>query len=172
VTGLDALPVEKAVNAVVPHARARINLRVHPEQDADEAGEALVRHLRDIRPFGIELDVKLGATGNGYAAQTSGPAYDAARTALSTAWGADTVTVATGGSIPLVNALHAAVPAAEILLLGATDGFSNIHAPNERVLVDEFARTVLAGAELFGLYANRWSAASGRTSGQGGQGKA
>jgi hypothetical protein len=28
VTGLDALPFDKAVNAVVPHARAKINLRV------------------------------------------------------------------------------------------------------------------------------------------------
>src|SRR5690606_24920487 len=35
VTGIDVLPVDEAVNAVVPHARARINLRVHPEQDAD-----------------------------------------------------------------------------------------------------------------------------------------
>jgi hypothetical protein len=64
--------------------------------------------------------------------------------------------VATGGSIPLVNALHAAVPDAEILLLGATDGFSNIHAPNERVLLDEFEKTVIAEVELFREYADRW----------------
>ena len=56
--------------------------------------------------------------------------------------------VASGGSIPLVNALHTAVPTAEILLLGATDGFSNIHAPNERVLLDEFKKTVIAEATL------------------------
>ena len=68
----------------------------------------------------------------------------------------DLVSVATGGSIPLVNALHEAVPDAEILLLGATDGFSNIHAPNERVLLAEFGKTVLAEADFFREYAERW----------------
>ena len=162
VTGIDVLPVEQAVNAVVPYARAKINLRVHPAQEADDAREALIEHLKQSRPFGIPLEVKPGATGNGFAAKTSGPAYDAARGALATAWGGDTVHVASGGSIPLVSALHTAVPDAEILLLGATDGFSNIHAPNERVLLDEFRKTVIAEALFFEDYATRWAAANGR----------
>ena len=156
VTGIDALPVEKAVNAVVPYARARISLRVHPEQDATEAQRALIEHFKNVRPFGISLNVKPLATGNGFAAKTTGTAYEAARAALSTAWGGETVNIASGGSIPLVNALHSAVPTAEILLLGATDGFSNIHAPNERVLLDEFRKTVIAEAEFFREYAARW----------------
>jgi acetylornithine deacetylase/succinyl-diaminopimelate desuccinylase-like protein len=157
VTGIDVLPVDKAVNAVVPYARAKISLRVHPEQDADDGQAALVAHLRRLRPFGIALEVTPGTTGNGFAAQTSGPAYDAARAALSSAWGSETVSIATGGSIPLVMALHTAIPHAEILLFGATDGFSNIHAPNERVLLDEFRKTVVAEAEFFREYAARWA---------------
>jgi len=160
VTGIDAVPVDKAVNAVVPYARARINLRVHPAQDADQAREALLVHLRNIRPFGIPLEVKPGATGNGFTATTSGPAYEAARVALATAWGRGTVNIATGGSIPLVNSLQTAVPDAEILLFGATDGFSNIHAPNERVLIDEFRKAVIAEALFFEEYAARWAAAN------------
>ena len=35
-------------------------------------------------------------------------------------------------------------------------GFSNIHAPNERVLVKEFRNTVLAQAEFFQEFAERW----------------
>jgi cysteinylglycine-S-conjugate dipeptidase len=158
ITGLDALPVDKAVNAVVPAARARLNLRVHPQQDAKEAQAALVAHLKKLRPFGIPLTITPGTTGDGFAAETSGPAYEAGRAALSTAWGTKTLKVATGGSIPLVHALHTAVPDAEILLLGATDGFSNIHAPNERVLINELRNTVLAQAEFFHEFAERWSA--------------
>ena len=63
------------------------------------------------------------------------------------------MSIATGGSIPLVNALQQAAPEAEMLLFGTTDGFANIHAPNERVVVDEFEKAVLAEAEFFGLYA-------------------
>ena len=76
------------------------------------------------------------------------------------AWGAESVYVATGGSIPLVSALSEAAPDAEILLFGTTDGFANIHAPNERVLLDEFEKAVLAEAELFGLYADAFSGRS------------
>jgi cysteinylglycine-S-conjugate dipeptidase len=158
VTGIDAPSVEKAVNAVQPFARATINLRVHPEQDAAEAQQALVKHLKGLRPMGIALDVTAGATGNGFAAATTGAAYTAAKAALSSAWGEPTVMVGSGGSIPLVNALHRAQPKAEILLLGATDGRSNIHAPDERVLLDEFRNTVVAEAEFFQQYAARWCA--------------
>jgi acetylornithine deacetylase/succinyl-diaminopimelate desuccinylase-like protein len=40
-----------------------------------------------------------------------------------------------------------------MLLMGTTDGFANIHAPNERVLVDEFEKAVLAEADFFGRFA-------------------
>jgi acetylornithine deacetylase/succinyl-diaminopimelate desuccinylase-like protein len=153
VTGIDVLPVDKAVNAVVPAARAKISLRIHPEQDPKDAQQALVRHFEGLRPFGIPLEVEAAETGKGFSADTSGPAYDAARAALASAWGSDTVFVATGGSIPLVSSLAEAAPEAEIILMGTTDGFANIHAPNERVLVDEFENAVLAEAEFFERYA-------------------
>ena len=153
VTGIDVLSVDGAVNAVVPSARAKISMRLHPAQDPQEAQAALVRHFEELEPFGIELDVRAAETGKGFFAETSGPAYDAARAALASAWGSDTVFVATGGSIPLVSALSEAAPDAEIIMFGTTDGFANIHAPNERVLLDEFEKAVLAEAELFERYA-------------------
>jgi cysteinylglycine-S-conjugate dipeptidase len=155
VVGIDAPSVEQAVNAVIPHARAKLNLRVHPEQDAGEAQSALIRHLESLRPLGVPLTVEAGDAGNGFAAATSGPAYEAARAALRTAWGSDPVTMASGGSIPLLNALHEAVPDAEILLFGAEDGQCNLHAPNERVLLDELERAVVAEAEFFRQYSTR-----------------
>ena len=105
VTGIDVPSVAGALNAVSPHARAKLNLRVHPAQDAAEAQAALVRHLEAVRPFGVALEVHAEETGNGFAARTTGPAYDAARTALSGAWGRPVVNCAGGGSIPLVSAL-------------------------------------------------------------------
>jgi cysteinylglycine-S-conjugate dipeptidase len=153
VTGIDVLPVDRAVNAVVPYARAKLSLRVHPEQDPVEAQSALLAHLEGQRPFGVELSLHAAETGQGFAAATGGPAYDAARAALASAWGSTPVSFASGGSIPLVSALQEAVPHAEMLLIGTTDGFANIHAPNERVLVDEFRKATLAEAEFFGRYA-------------------
>jgi len=154
VIGIDAPPVDDALNAVSPHARAIINVRVHPEQDAAEAQAAVVRHLESVMPYGITLEVTPGPTGNGFAASTSSRAYVAAESAWSDAWAAETVTAGSGGSIPLVSAMAAAAPGAVIVLGGATDGLANIHGPNERVLLDEFEKTMLAIADFLGRMAS------------------
>ncbi|WP_327355943.1 M20/M25/M40 family metallo-hydrolase [Streptomyces sp. NBC_01304] len=153
VIGLDAPSVEHAASAVVPYARAKLNLRFHPLQDPKEAREKLVEHLRAQTPYGIPLTVTPGDTGPGYEAQTGGPAYEAARTALKEAWGTDAQYVATGGSIPLVNGLAQAAPGAEVLLFGAQDSMCNLHAPNERVLFSEVRNTVVAMAAFVREYA-------------------
>jgi cysteinylglycine-S-conjugate dipeptidase len=158
VIGIDAAPVDEALNAVVPYARAKLNVRVHPQQDAAEAQAVLVDYLVGLRPFGVPLVVDPLETGNGFAADLEGPAYAAGTAALAEAWQHEPVTImGSGGSIPLVSALHEAVPGAEILLLGATDGYSNIHAPNERVLLDEFEKTVVAEADFFREFAALWA---------------
>ena len=156
VVGIDAPGVDGAVNAVVPYARAKIDLRVHPEQPAAEARDALIRHLDGVRPFGIAVSATpAGEAGDGFAAATTGPAYEAARAALRAAWGSEPVSMAVGGAIPLASALHEAVPDAEILLFGAQDGLCNLHAPNERVLLGELERAVVAEARFFSEYAAR-----------------
>ena len=73
VTGVDAQPVAQALNAVVPYARAKLNLRIHPEQDPEEAQAILIEHLEGMRPFGIPLEVEAVETGKGFFAKTSGP---------------------------------------------------------------------------------------------------
>lgn len=153
VIGMDVPSVDHALNAVSPYARAKLNVRVHPQQDPREAQDAVVRHLRAVRPFGIELTVHAHETGRGYAAALSGASYEAAQAAWAEAWGSPTVTAGTGGSIPLVASLHEAIPGAEILLGGTADGYANIHGPNERVLLDEFERATLAIADLLGRLA-------------------
>jgi acetylornithine deacetylase/succinyl-diaminopimelate desuccinylase-like protein len=42
-----------------------------------------------------------------------------------------------------------------MLLIGTTDGYANIHAPDERVVLDELERATVAEAELFDRFAAR-----------------
>lgn len=156
VVGFDAPSASAPINAVAGHARATLNLRVHPKQPAAQAQQVLVEYLARQRPFGITPQVSAGEAGNGVAATLQGPGYDAARAALGAAWGGQTVLMAGGGSIPIVMALHEAVPQAELLMFGAIDSHANIHAPNERVLLDEMHKTVLANAMFFAEFADRW----------------
>jgi acetylornithine deacetylase/succinyl-diaminopimelate desuccinylase-like protein len=153
VIGIDVPSVEQSISAVAPYARAKLNVRAHPQQSTAEAQALVVEHLRRQRPFGIEREVSAGATGHGVAARTDGPAYAAAKQAWSAAYGAEVVMAGSGGSIPIVSALSAALPEAEALLVGTADGYANIHGPNERVLLDEFERTVTAEASFLERYA-------------------
>ncbi|QGN35768.1 M20/M25/M40 family metallo-hydrolase [Microlunatus sp. Gsoil 973] len=148
VIAFDAPPIDSPLNAVAGSATAVLNLRVHPEQDAAEAQQALINHLRSLRPFGIELEVTAGETGNGFAAALDGAGYQAASQALAAVWGQPTGAMASGGSIPLAMAFQEADPQTEILLFGATDGYANIHGPNERVLISEI-RNSIVGLALF-----------------------
>jgi len=149
VLGIDCPPVEGAAAAVQAHARAALNVRVHPEQPAAEAQAAVMRHLEAQRPFGVPLTISAGATGDGYRARSSGSAWDAMVDAMNEAWGAETVEIATGGAIPLVKAMSEGVPDAAMFVFGSTDSFANIHGPNERVLLDEWEKAVVAEALFF-----------------------
>ena len=156
VLGIDCPAVDGAAAAVQSHARAVVNVRVHPEQPAAEAQALVMRHLEAARPFGVPLTVTPGAIGDGFRAPSSGPAWDAMVAAMSAAWGADTVEIATGGAIPVVKAMSEGVPDAAMFVFGATDSFANIHGPDERVLVDEWQKATLAEALFFGELARRW----------------
>ncbi len=156
VLGIDCPAVDGAAAAVQAHARAVLNVRVHPEQPAAEAQAAVMRHLEAQRPFGVPLTVTAGATGDGFRARSSGPAWDAMVSAMSAAWGADTVEIATGGAIPLVKAMSEGVPDAAMFVFGTTDSFANIHGPNERVLLDEWENAIVAETLFFHELAKRW----------------
>jgi acetylornithine deacetylase/succinyl-diaminopimelate desuccinylase-like protein len=153
VIGIDVPSVAGSLNAVSPYARAKLNVRVHPEQDPGEAQAAVIDHLREAMPFGIALEVTAGETGQGFAARTDNAAFAAAHAAWSAAWGVEAVTAGVGGSIPLVASLHEAAPDAPVVLIGTADGYANIHGPNERVLLDEFEKVTLAAADLLGRLA-------------------
>ena len=92
--------VDGAVNAVSPYARAKLNVRVDPAQDAAEAQAAVIRHLEARAAVRDPAQVHAGETGNGFAAATTGPAYQAAFAAFAAAWGTEPQLIATGGSIP------------------------------------------------------------------------
>ena len=155
ILGIDCPAVDGAAAAVQAHARAVLNVRVHPEQPAAEAQAAVIRHLEAQRPFGVPLEITAGATGDGFRARTSGPAWDAMVAAMSEAWGAGTVEIATGGAIPLVKAMSEAVPDAPVFVFGSTDSFANIHGPNERVLIGEWEKALLAETLFFHELAER-----------------
>ena len=148
VLAIDAPAVDDAGLLLVPRARARLTLRIAPGDDAVAASKALVAHLRAHAPWGAEVTVTAGRPVASYAADTTGPAYAAARSAYAEAFGEPVVEIGVGGSIGFVAPFAEAFPAAEILITGVEDPDTRAHGPNESLHVADFSSVCLAEALL------------------------
>lgn len=149
VLGVDAPAITGSSNQLVPVARARVSLRLAPDDDPVAAREALVDHLRANAPWGVEVTFEDGGgfeAGNGYLVDTSTAASRAAVDALGRAYGREVIEMGSGGSIPLVPMLTRTFPGIDVLIWGAMDERSFIHSVNESVDLGEIERIAVAEA--------------------------
>lgn len=146
ILSIDAPPVSRSINQLVPTARAKVSLRLAPGDDPGQAMRLLVKHLERAVPWGAVVDVRPGGAVHPFALNTTGPSYDAFRTGFRFAYGQDPVDKGAGGSIPFVQAFSEAYPQAALLLTGAADPTSQIHGPNESLDLGELHRSTLAEA--------------------------
>jgi acetylornithine deacetylase/succinyl-diaminopimelate desuccinylase-like protein len=152
VIGIDCPPVVGSANAIQASVRARLNLRVPPGTDPDQALAALTKHLEAHTPWGAKLTVHSEGTGAPFAGSLDGPAYNAMAAALESAYGRVATTQGQGGSIPLCNVFQRTFPDAEIMLMGVEEPKCLIHAPNESVDPAEIEHMALAEALFLSSY--------------------
>lgn len=148
VIGIDATPIAKASNTLIPRARAKVSMRVAPGGDAAEHLAALTRHLESHAPWGAQVTVTPGDLGEPYAIDATGPVYDAARVAFRQAWGHDAVDTGVGGSIPFIAEFARAFPDAKILVTGVEDPDTQAHSINESLHLGVLERAAIAEALL------------------------
>ncbi len=79
-----------------------------------------------------------------FSAQTSGPAYAAARLAFAEAWDVEPVEIGVGGSIDFIASFARAYPEAEILITGVEDPDTRAHGANESLHLADFEKACLA----------------------------
>ncbi len=146
--GMDVPSVDEASNTLVPSARAKLSMRIAPDEDPQTAYEALTSHLLDHAPWGAKVEVELDDMGAGFAADAQGPIYDQARAAFADAWGVEPVDIGVGGSIPFVAAFAEKFPNAALLVTGVEDPDSRAHGANESLHLGEFEKVCVAEALL------------------------
>ena len=148
VVGFDAPSTTGAANVLTPRCRAVVSLRTAPGQDVQRAYELLEAHLRENAPWGVQVEVEALGLGEGFEAATDGSEVDAARAAMSQAWGVPPVDAGIGGSIPFIAQFAEAFPNAQILVTGVEDPDTRAHGTDESLHVGEFSRVCLAEALL------------------------
>ena len=156
VLGIDCPPVEGAIAAVQPRARALVNLRVPPGMDPERAQQLLVEHIERRRPWNARVSIEKEAVGHPFRSVPDGssdPVHELLAQCLAQAYGTDAVAeVGSGGSIPLCTALQQAHPDASIALFGVEDPAAAIHSPDESVDPREIERIALAEAAFLQRY--------------------
>jgi len=134
--------------AIVPaEAVANLSIRLAPGQEVDTIAAALERLLRDAAPAGAELNIELWSSSEPALVPPDTLAIELGRDAFEHVLGVRPVLVRSGGSIPIVPALTAkGVP---VIISGFSLPDSNLHAPNERLPVENVVLGIAAAKELF-----------------------
>ncbi len=134
---------------IVPSwARAKITIRLVPNQKLKPVLAAVVKHLKKLCPPTVKLTVELGHGGEPYLVSPSGPLAQAALRAISSGFGHPALIMREGGSIPIVSAFKKHLRA-ETLLLGMALPDDNAHSPNEKFDLDAYAAGMRMAAHLW-----------------------
>ncbi|HWG57195.1 MAG TPA: M20/M25/M40 family metallo-hydrolase [Gaiellaceae bacterium] len=128
------------------HAVANLSIRLAPGQRVDEIAPEVERLLREAAPAGAELDVQLlSASPAGLIPPDAQPIRLAVE-AFERATGRRPLLVRSGGTLPIVPALaDRGIPT---VITGFALPESNVHSPNERMLVEYMTLGVETAREL------------------------
>jgi len=129
-------------------ARAKVTVRLVPEQDPRRISKLVIRQLRKLCPPTVRLEVKAGHGAEAYLVSPTGPQAQAALRSLKLAFGCEPVLLREGGSIPIVNSFKSILHA-DSLLVGLALPDDNAHSPNEKFDLDCFAKGQLMSAHLW-----------------------
>jgi acetylornithine deacetylase/succinyl-diaminopimelate desuccinylase-like protein len=132
------LPVEAVAN---------VSIRLAPGQDPHAVAEAFERLVREAAPDGADVEVELWSWSEPGLVPPDAPAIRLALDAFERALGTRPLLIRSGGTLPIVPALgHKGIP---VVLTGFALPDSNIHSPNERILVEYLPLGIAAARELF-----------------------
>ena len=148
-TALEAMPLASAANQLIAVARARVVVRVAPGQDARRVADVLVEFLKRDPPVGVEVSTDVNAVVPGWKTLPEGPAFLAARRALASGYGCESVSIGCGATIPFVGPFAEVLGGVPALLLGLEDPPCNAHGENESLDLGDFARAARASAYLW-----------------------
>ncbi len=131
---------------IAAHAEAQLSIRLAPGQDPDAIAVAAERLLRAAAPDGVELDLQLDRESAPALVDPASTAVQLGLDAFVRVLGTRPLLVRSGGTLPILPALvEKGIPT---ILTGFALAESNVHSPNERILVEYLELGLAAAREL------------------------
>jgi acetylornithine deacetylase/succinyl-diaminopimelate desuccinylase-like protein len=131
-------------------ARAKISMRLVPDQDPARIKRLIRDYLAEIAPPQVSVEVRDLHSGDGAIVRRDSPAMRAAFQAYAEAFGNEPIFIREGGSIPVV-ATFQQVLGIETILMGFGLPDDRLHSPNEKFHLPNFYKgiaTVIRFVEL------------------------
>ena len=128
-------------------AHANLSIRLAPGQDPEQIAPEVERLLREAAPEAAELEITRLSSAPPGLVDAQSPAVQLGLDAFERALGTRPLLVRSGGTLPIVPAL--ADKGIPTILTGFALPDSNIHSPNENILVDYVPLGVKAAQELY-----------------------
>jgi len=129
-------------------ARAKLTMRLVPDQDPAVILRRVKTYLRRVCPQTVRMELRGGHGAQPYWVSPTGEKAAAALAALELGFGKKPVLIREGGSIPIVVEFKRAL-GADSLLLGLALPDANAHSPNESLHLDAFAGGMRMSAHLW-----------------------
>jgi acetylornithine deacetylase/succinyl-diaminopimelate desuccinylase-like protein len=127
---------------VIPaRAKAKISMRLVPDQDPERIFESLSTFVETQATAGIRLTVRKLSSGRPVRTGTDHPGVAAARGAFKAAFGAEPVLTREGGSIPVTIDFQEAL-GSHLLVTGFGLPGDALHSPNEHYSLDQYFRGI------------------------------
>lgn len=138
---------EGAKTVIPAEAHAKISMRLVPDQTPREIERKVSGYIKKIAPPSVKVSVQHLHGGEAWITDTDHPALRAAGRAMKKAFGKEPVFVREGGSIPIIFSFAKALKS-PIVMMGIGLNDDNLHAPNEKMELDNFHRGNAAAAFL------------------------
>ncbi|MEO1676679.1 MAG: M20/M25/M40 family metallo-hydrolase [Pseudomonadota bacterium] len=128
-------------------ARAKVSFRLVGEQDPHAIRESFRAMVQSMVPPDCSVAFEGHGASPASRMDTSGPAFEKARQALTDEWGAEAAFIGGGGSIPVAGYFKS-ILGMDALLAGWAKDDDSIHSPNEKYDVSSFHKGVRSWARI------------------------
>lgn len=138
---------EGAKTVIPAEAHAKFSCRLVADQTPKDIERKVLSALKKIAPKAVKVKVRHLHGGEAWLAESDHPALQAAGRAVKRAFGKKPVFTREGGSIPVIAAFDKMLKVPSIMMgIGLHD--DNLHAPNEKIDLDQFFKGNEAAAYL------------------------